>query len=59
VTRLETAEWLAGQRRTEEARPLLAEAREIFVRLDAKPWLERLGRTAPVGRETEAVTAGS
>jgi tetratricopeptide (TPR) repeat protein len=40
VTLLERAE-LTGN---EEA---LAEAREIFERLEAKPWLERLGRVAP------------
>jgi hypothetical protein len=28
----------------EDAEPLLAEAREIFERLEAAPWLERLGR---------------
>jgi hypothetical protein len=27
-----------------DAEPLLAEAREIFERLEAEPWLERLGR---------------
>jgi tetratricopeptide (TPR) repeat protein len=59
TTRLEHAEWLAAQGRAEEAQPLLAEAREIFERLEAKPWLERLGQPAPVGSETEAVTAGS
>ena len=42
VTRLEHAEWLNSQGRTEEAQPLLAEAREIFTRLEARPWLERL-----------------
>jgi ribosomal protein L40E len=52
-------EWLATQGRTGDVQPLLAEAREIFERLAAKPWLERLGQTSPVGRETEAVIAGS
>ena len=42
VTRLEHADWLATQDRTGEAQPLLSEAREIFERLEAKPWLERL-----------------
>jgi tetratricopeptide (TPR) repeat protein len=55
VTRLEHAEWLAAHGRAEEAQPLLAEAREIFERLEAKPWLERLEQT-PVER---AVAAGS
>lgn len=30
---------------TEEAKPLLDEAREVFERLNAAPWLERLERT--------------
>ncbi len=42
VTLLEYSEWLAGRKRNEEAVPLLAEAREIFERLEARPWLERL-----------------
>jgi tetratricopeptide (TPR) repeat protein len=42
VTLLEHAEWLIGQRREDEAAPLLAEAREILERLEATPWLERL-----------------
>jgi class 3 adenylate cyclase/predicted ATPase len=42
VTLLEQGEWLVAQGRRDEAEPLLAEAREIFERLDAKPWLDRL-----------------
>jgi class 3 adenylate cyclase/tetratricopeptide (TPR) repeat protein len=42
VTQLEHAEWLAGQGRADDARPLLEEAREVFLRLEARPWLERL-----------------
>jgi tetratricopeptide (TPR) repeat protein len=42
VTRLEHAEWLAAQGRIEETQPLVLEAREIFERLEAKPWLDRL-----------------
>jgi tetratricopeptide (TPR) repeat protein len=41
VTELEHAEWLSGQGRTEEAEALLTEAREIFERLEAAPWLAR------------------
>jgi class 3 adenylate cyclase/tetratricopeptide (TPR) repeat protein len=41
VTQLEQAEWLVGQGRAAEAEPLLAEARETFERLEARPWLER------------------
>jgi hypothetical protein len=41
VTELEQAELLAERGREAEAEPLLAEAREIFARLGATPWLER------------------
>jgi class 3 adenylate cyclase/tetratricopeptide (TPR) repeat protein len=47
MTELEHAEFLADQGRAAEAQPLLAEAREIFGRLDAKPWLERVSALAP------------
>ena len=50
VTLLEQGEWLVGQARADEAQPLLAEAGEIFERLEAKPWLERL---AEVGLREE------
>ena len=54
VVLLDHAEWLAGEGRVEEAAPLAAEAREIFERLRATPYLERLDRlpvaaTAPAG----------
>jgi hypothetical protein len=42
VVLLEHAEWLAGEGRLEEAEPLAAEARAIFERLRARPYLERL-----------------
>jgi hypothetical protein len=42
VVLLEHAEWLVAEGRAAEARPLLDEAREIFERLRAAPWLERL-----------------
>ncbi|MDP9340740.1 MAG: AAA family ATPase, partial [Actinomycetota bacterium] len=45
VTLLEHGEWLAVQDRYAEAVPLLDDAREIFERLRARPWLERLERT--------------
>jgi tetratricopeptide (TPR) repeat protein len=38
----ERGDWLAEQGRTEEAEAALAEAREIFERLEANAWLERL-----------------
>ena len=58
VTLLEHAEWLAGQG-SSQAEPLLAEASEIFERLEATPWLERTARLSSAGREPEPVTAGS
>jgi hypothetical protein len=42
VTQLEHAEWLVSQDETDRAEPLLAEAREAFERLRAKPWLDRV-----------------
>ena len=43
VTELEHGEWLVEQGRTDEAESMLGEAREIFERLQAAPWLERAG----------------
>jgi tetratricopeptide (TPR) repeat protein len=57
VVQLEHAEWLRDQGRSEEAEPLLTEAREIFERLEAKPWLERANE-ASTERAPEPV-AGS
>jgi len=48
VTLLEHGEWLLGQGGADDARPLLEEATDIFARLRARPWLDRLGRSAPV-----------
>jgi class 3 adenylate cyclase/tetratricopeptide (TPR) repeat protein len=59
VTRLEHAEWLASQDRRDEARPLLTEAGDIFARLEAKPWLERVARASEADIESEAITTGS
>src|SRR5439155_24130217 len=42
VVRLEHGVWLIEQDPHAEAEPLLAEAREIFERLGAAPWLDRL-----------------
>jgi hypothetical protein len=55
ATELEHAEWLAGQGRREESEPLLDEAREIFDRLEAAPWLERCDRLAPARAATASV----
>jgi predicted ATPase/class 3 adenylate cyclase len=42
VVRLEHAEWLVAQGRSDDADGFLAEAAEIFGRLGATPWLERV-----------------
>lgn len=46
VVLLEHGEWLAASERGDDAEPLLAEARAIFERLEAAPWLERLDAVA-------------
>jgi hypothetical protein len=51
VTLLEHGEWLSTDGKASEARPMLEEARGIFERLHARPWLERLART--VGSQPE------
>ena len=47
ATRLEHAERLLELGRDAEADPLLAEAREIFTALEARPWLERAAAVSP------------
>ena len=47
VTELEHAEWLVSEGRTDEAEPLLAEARATFEQLEAAPWLERTAAVRP------------
>jgi hypothetical protein len=42
LTALEHGEWLIAQERLADAEPPLAEAEEIFTRLRARPWLERV-----------------
>lgn len=51
VTELEHTEWLVAQRRGGEAEAVLTEAREVFERLEAKPWLDRV---EPIGRVAQA-----
>jgi tetratricopeptide (TPR) repeat protein len=46
VVQLEHGEWLAGRGRAQEAEPLVGEARLIFERLGAAPWLARCDRLA-------------
>jgi hypothetical protein len=47
VTRLERAEGMLAQGRSDEAGPVLAAARETFDELRARPWLERADGVAP------------
>ncbi|MEP7225606.1 MAG: hypothetical protein ABI783_11700, partial [Actinomycetota bacterium] len=54
VTLLEHSEWLIGHGQPSEAEPLLAEAREIFENLEARPWLERLDAVTPKRTEVPA-----
>ncbi len=51
VVQLEQAELLG---RTAEAEQLLADARETFARLEAKPWLDRLGAAEAAQAEVPA-----
>jgi class 3 adenylate cyclase/tetratricopeptide (TPR) repeat protein len=44
VVLLEHAEWLSGEGRVDEAAPPATEAREIFERMRATPYLDRLDR---------------
>ena len=54
VTLVEHGEWLVGAGRAYDAKPLVDEAGEIFERLEAAPWLERVDRV--VGATAEAAT---
>jgi hypothetical protein len=54
VVRLEHAEWLAGQGEEARAHELLDQARETFVRLRAKPWVERASKLRLVRAATGA-----
>jgi class 3 adenylate cyclase/tetratricopeptide (TPR) repeat protein len=58
VTLVEHAEWLIRQQQPDEAGPLLAEAAEIFDRLEATPWQDRVARavTAKVGDPVASAT---
>ena len=47
VTLLDHGEWLVEQGRTDEAQPMLDEAREIFERLRAQPWIDRVEKVMP------------
>jgi hypothetical protein len=47
MTQLELGESLVASGRLEDAAPLLADAREVFERLRARPWVERVDGVAP------------
>jgi class 3 adenylate cyclase/tetratricopeptide (TPR) repeat protein len=47
IVQLEFGEWLTSQGRTDEARPMLNEARSTFEELKAVPYLERVAAAAP------------
>jgi class 3 adenylate cyclase/tetratricopeptide (TPR) repeat protein len=55
VVLLEHGEWLSSTGRAAEAEPVLEAAREIFGRLRATPWLERLARIELAPPEPVAV----
>jgi hypothetical protein len=55
VTQVEHAERLADEGRHDAAEPLFAEARAVFERLEATPWIGRASQAASAGREPEAV----
>jgi tetratricopeptide (TPR) repeat protein len=48
VTLLEQAEWLTASARGVEAAPMLVEAEEIFDRLHARPWQDRLAQLTKI-----------
>jgi tetratricopeptide (TPR) repeat protein len=55
VALLDHAEWLVDSGRAEDADALIAEAREIFDRLGARPWVERVAALEAFERRREAV----
>jgi class 3 adenylate cyclase/tetratricopeptide (TPR) repeat protein len=56
VTLLEHGESLLEKGRSDEAGPLLAEARKTFERLGATPWLERTAPALRMERQTEVAS---
>jgi len=47
VTQLEHAEWLLANGQQPDTKPMLAEAVQVFERLHARPWLDRVRQSAP------------
>jgi hypothetical protein len=56
VAELEQAEWLVTEGRIDEAEAVLVEAREIFERLEATPWLERVAQLGPARKPEAAIS---
>ena len=56
VALLEHGEWLSTHVRRDEAAPLLEEARHVFERLGARPWLERVTHVRLAPAEAGALT---
>jgi tetratricopeptide (TPR) repeat protein len=56
VAQVEQAEWLVAEGRSGDAQPVLAEAREVFERLEAEPWLVRVAQ-ASAGEPARAAPA--
>jgi class 3 adenylate cyclase/tetratricopeptide (TPR) repeat protein len=52
VVRLEHAEWLVANGRHSEANSMLSEARQVFERLHARPWIDRVSHSAPAAVAT-------
>jgi hypothetical protein len=46
VVRLEHAEWLAAEGSHSDASFLLSEATQVFERIGARPWVDRVNRSA-------------
>jgi hypothetical protein len=59
VTMCEFAEWLEGQGRPEDAATMALEARTLFERLGARPWLERLRPLLAAAASFPLATASS
>jgi tetratricopeptide (TPR) repeat protein len=59
VTLVEQGEWLSTQTRLDEVVVVAGEASEIFERLEAAPWLERVARTLSPSLEPGALSAPS
>ncbi len=55
VTLVEQSEWLSGHGRLSEAGQFIDEATEVFARLRAAPWLDRLSRLTSVRAATVSV----